>query len=81
MGFSLVRADVSSFQVDVKPDTFAASETVDLIITAKDIDGNTVKDTNSTILIDLVSENGGFVSEEDWTKPANGTYDFVAADQ
>lgn len=58
MGFSLARADVTSFQVDVKPDAFGASETVDLIITAKDIDGNTVKDSNATILIDLVSENG-----------------------
>lgn len=75
-------ADIASFRVEVASD-IAASEPVDVTVTALDKDWNIVKDAQSTLFFELVEDGttSKLVNSDERTNPAPSTYDFVISDQ
>lgn len=70
-------AQPDTFLIEVDPATFSMNQSVDVIVTAIDSNGQKVTTYTNTVIIDL----DGFVDPDLYEVPSNGLYTFSAEDQ
>ncbi len=80
MGFvanNVLAADPAAFSVEVTPSSFDVNEAVDITIKATTSNGETVKDYQGDVFIEVE----GIVDTADYTVPSDGLYTFLPQDQ